>query len=594
MLGKTALFVLLATISLVMIPQSEATTSAYTNLGDFTLPPVTTNVFLGINGTVHMLWIVHSAELTGIKRGIWYARYAPNGTTTIPPVLLRNSTTVQSAEMAEDKSGNLHIVWAEGPAFINSTTNLFSTNADAQLYYSEVNSTSNQLISPTPLTGYGKVAMWPSIALDNASTPHLVWMEENIGARNRTLSEYYGTIEDNHLVHTTLLIQYGNQSFLDVPRPRMIYDQAYSTFHIAWTYSQQDQKSQVESQVSYARVNVDGSATHRIEVTKVKEPVNDASVAQGGNGSAYVVWQAPSLDSSRLVYVSKISSEGRVVFLHGFTEPSTSSPYLVTCADSQENLYLVWYQPPPLPKRTEQVRSGTRVSYVRVDDHGSVTDSGNELVSGTVLAIGVSTGGVYAVSSLGIIKVKTPFLPLVQLVTAIAAFSAAGISLTEEGKYRLIRSLLSFSHNLHLEPLTTNDDTILQLLSEQPGSTLRDVKRSLRTGSAHISLSRLTQLESAGYLSSIRVGLTRRFFTSTSLDQMGAPRRIASLILNEIKKTPGTWEGKLAQDLGLSQQIVHYHVRRMRSEGLLDVESNGRRKLYRLANSAWSRNSQPI
>jgi predicted transcriptional regulator len=73
---------------------------------------------------------------------------------------------------------------------------------------------------------------------------------------------------------------------------------------------------------------------------------------------------------------------------------------------------------------------------------------------------------------------------------------------------------------------------------------------------------------------------------------MVAPKKIACLILNEIKRTPGTWEGKLAQDLGLSQQIVHYHVRRMRSEGLLDVELEGRRKLYRLANSARSRNQE--
>jgi predicted transcriptional regulator len=61
--------------------------------------------------------------------------------------------------------------------------------------------------------------------------------------------------------------------------------------------------------------------------------------------------------------------------------------------------------------------------------------------------------------------------------------------------------------------------------------------------------------------------------------------RIASMILNEIKRDPGTWEGRIARNLNLSQQIVHYHVKRMRSEGLLDVEFQDGRKLYRLANS---------
>ena len=553
-------------------------------------------MFVDGSGVVHMLWAVHSALLTGIQAGIWYARYAPNGTTEIPPILLRNSTNIQSVDIAEDNVGNLHLVWAEGPAFTNSTVNLFSTDSDAQLYYAEMNSTNNQLTNPTPLTGYGRIAMWPSIAVDNESIPHVIWMEVSIKTENRTLSEYYGVIENNHLVHPTLVTQYDNQSFLAVPRPQMIYDEAYSSLHIAWSYSQIT-NSQVNSQVSYARVNLDDNAStavHRIAVADLKQPVQDASVAQGGNGSAYVVWQAPASDSSRLVYVSRISKEGNVVFLHGFTEPSTAAPYLVSSSDSQENLYLVWYQPPPLPRSVVPVRSVTSVSYVRIDDAGSVTDSGNKQVSGTVLAIGVSmTGDVYAVSSLGVIKVKPPILtPLVQLMLGIAAFSAAGIAVTEEGKYRLIRSLTSISHNFYRPGLRTlNDDAILQLLTEKPGSNLREIKRTTRIN-ARVSLSRLTQLERAGYISSIRVGLSRRFFESNPTDQMVAPKKIACLILNEIKRTPGTWEGKLAQDLGLSQQIVHYHVRRMRSEGLLDVELEGRRKLYRLANSARSRNHE--
>jgi len=57
-----------------------------------------------------MLWTVHSA-LSGIQPGIWYAEYRPNGTAEISPTLLRNSTDIQSADMVEDKSGNLALVW---------------------------------------------------------------------------------------------------------------------------------------------------------------------------------------------------------------------------------------------------------------------------------------------------------------------------------------------------------------------------------------------------------------------------------------------------------------------------------------------------
>jgi DNA-binding transcriptional ArsR family regulator len=585
MFRKTVLFVLVATISLAMVPPSNAASTPYS--GDLTIQPVTTKALGGDNGTVYMLWTIHSL-LSGIQPGIWYAKYEPNGTAVIPPSILRNSTTIQSADMAEDKSGNLHLVWSEGPAFTNSTSSLLTTLSDARLYYAEVNATNNELTSPTPLTGYGKIVMWPAIALDNESVPHVVWMEESINTENRTLSEYYGAIENGHLADPLLLARYVNQSFLDVPRPQIIYDQAYSSFHVAWTYSQQNQDSIVNSEVRYASVNFDGNATHRIAVAELREPIQDASIAQGGNGSAYVVWQGQASDSSRSVYVSRISNEGRIVFLHSFTEPSTSSPYLVASSDSQENLFLVWYQPPPLPQRVVSARSVTSVSYVRIDNAGLVTDSGNELISGTVLAIRVSTtGDVYALSSLGIIRVKTPVLtPLIQLVLGIVAFSAMGIALTDEGKYRLARSLTSITQKAHsTEPLPQSSNAILHLLTLKPGCDLSEIKRSARNSTATVSLSGLTRLERAGYVSSVRVGLSRRFFDSNPADQIATPKRIASMILNEVKRTPGTWEGKLAQDLGLSQQIVHYHVKRMRSEGLLDVESQGRRKLYRLAHS---------
>ena len=549
------------------------------------MQPVTTKALLGDNGTVYMLWTVHSA-LTGIQPGIWYAKYQPNGTAEIPPTLLRNSTDIQSADMVEDKSGDLHVVWAEGPAFINSTANLLTTDSDAQLYYAKVNSTNNQLTSATPLTGYGRIVVWPSIAVDNESIPHVVWMEVGINTQNRSLSEFYGTIKNGHIADLILLTQYGNQSLVNVPQPQMIYDEDYSRFHIAWTYSQKDQNAHANSQVTYASVDKAGNETRRIVVADLKEPIEDTSIAQGGNGSAYVIWQVPASDSSSFVYVSRISNEGRVVFQHSFTEPSTSSSYLVAASDSQENLYLVWYPPPQLQKRVVTARSVTRVSYMKIDETGSVTDSGNGLISGTVLAIGVSNNGdVYAVSSLGIIKVKTTILTsLVQLLLGITAISAMGLAFTDEGKYRIMRSLTSLSHNVTPEANQISN-VVLQLLKQKPGSSLREIKHTARTSTTPVSMSELTRLERTGYASSVRVGFSRRFFDSALTDQIAVPNKIASLILNEIKRNPSTWEGKIARDLGLSQQIVHYHVKRMRSEGLLNVELQGRRKLYRLANS---------
>ncbi len=140
---------------------------------------------------------------------------------------------------------------------------------------------------------------------------------------------------------------------------------------------------------------------------------------------------------------------------------------------------------------------------MKIDETGSVTDSGNGLVSGTVLAIGVSnTGDVYAVSSLGIIKVKTTILtPLIQLLLGITAISAMGLAFTDEGKYRIMRSLTSLSHNVTPEA-NQNSNVILQLLKQKPGSSLREIKHTARTSSTPVSMSELTRLERTGYASS--------------------------------------------------------------------------------------------
>jgi DNA-binding MarR family transcriptional regulator len=49
-----------------------------------------------------------------------------------------------------------------------------------------------------------------------------------------------------------------------------------------------------------------------------------------------------------------------------------------------------------------------------------------------------------------------------------------------------------------------------------------------------------------------------------------------------IREHPGVWEAQLAKDLAISQQIVHYHLKRLLAQGLITgtLEPDGKRKLY--------------
>lgn len=62
---------------------------------------------------------------------------------------------------------------------------------------------------------------------------------------------------------------------------------------------------------------------------------------------------------------------------------------------------------------------------------------------------------------------------------------------------------------------------------------------------------------------------------------------VATRILLWIMDHPGTWEAQLSKEIGLSQQIVHYHLKKLRDSGLVSttVDRDGGRKLYRFTNT---------
>jgi len=589
------LLLALATISiLTTIPKSNADPASGPQLGLVSFSTVATKVVLDSGGSVHIIWTVRPSNVTTTTPGIWYARYAPNGTNSIPPMIIRNATDIQSADVVVGSDGEAHIVWAEGPAFQNSTLDLFNTNSDAQIYYAAINSTDDNITNFGSLTGFGKIGMWPSISVDKQSIPHIVWTEETINSKNRTLSEYCATITNHHLDHPILVAEYYNQSFVTAPRPQVAFDTATASLNIAWVYSQRAQLSGIVSHVNFARINATSGQVNRIGIAEQPELLLDAEVANGQNGTAFVVWQSPETDSLATVYVSKISNDGRVLFLKSFKRSYSSTSYLTASSDDEEDLYLVWYYPPILPKSTVPLRAVSNVSYMKIDEAGSVTDSGNQLIHGTVLAIGISGNeGLYAVSSSGLVQVKRPaMVPFAQLVIGLGALFGVGVAITEEGRYRI---LLSLRTPAKIHQLLQHDDNVLiAMLSERPGVRLSQIRDTPGNEMGSVNLRKLVRLERGGYVSSIRVGLGRRFFGSAPLEAASDYQTsFATRILNSIKDAPGIWEGKLAQDLGLSQQIVHYHLKRLRSAGLLSVQVYQRRKLYRLANSNQARDGNP-
>lgn len=589
----------LAIIFPILISPTIALPSKQDGLASLLTKNIETKVLTDSKGAIHILWTVPASNSSGSTPGLWYSKYAPNASDSVPPTLVRNSSLVQSADMALDKFDHPHLAWAEGPAFANSSQNEQGL-LQSQLYYGEINSTYMQL-NTTTLTNEERLVMWPSLAIDDNLTVHFVWTQVD-WQKGRTAGAYYASMEFKKPISLSILIAPFNRTFVSIPRARIAFNQAAGDLHVAWIESDGTAGGQVVSSVGYAKFDLKWRNITRLVVAKFNEPLEDATVTAGTGGNAYIVWQRQDVSkSSSLVYVAQISKNGQIAFLRQLTPPTPRSSMfgVVVSADSQDNLYLVWYQSGTPPQRgSSGSQTLTNIAYLKLDSGGSLAQSGSEFVRGPLIAVTISkSGDMYALSQQGIVRVAEPASALtVSFIGAalITVSALGGAATTEEFRYRLIRSIVPISLNVRREKyLVTADSSLLRALCRKPGLTVRDLKNML-PGEKPTML-KLAMLEAKGQVSSVRTGLGRRFYGSGKLTSPSSStsmiyESIPLKILHEIERNPGTWEARLAQTLSLSQQIVHYHLKKLQNAKMIAAESIGRRKHYRLSSSEHSNN----
>ncbi len=210
-------------------------------------------------------------------------------------------------------------------------------------------------------------------------------------------------------------------------------------------------------------------------------------------------------------------------------------------------------------------------------------DTQSQIVRGPMIAVTVSgEGSLYAVSTSGFVKIAAPqhqsgavWLAAFALLGCVALFGAFS---TEQGRYKLI-SAYSTTPRISNETSSALHSDVVRLLSRRPGLKLTDIRT--HTGKSRLALSSLIQMEKNGAICSFRDGLARRFYARDTTER--SINSLSSRILSWIQQHPGIWEAQLAKDLVLSQQIAHYHLKRLQALGLVTgtFEPEGKRKLYR-------------
>jgi predicted transcriptional regulator len=159
--------------------------------------------------------------------------------------------------------------------------------------------------------------------------------------------------------------------------------------------------------------------------------------------------------------------------------------------------------------------------------------------------------------------------------TLLGCIGLIGAFTTEEARYRL----LSISPVFRSKQTAGLQDEVVRMLQRKPGMKLSDIKRS----AGNLGFGTLLPLERQGVIFSTRDGLSRRFYAQRTNENSN--EFLSGRILSWILEHPMTWEAQVAKELGLSQQLVHYHLKRLHAQGLLTatLEANGNRKLYRFS-----------
>ena len=315
-------FVLLALTSVAADPQNAIETAGSSS-------NLQTKVLVDSMGDVHVLWLIPPLNGSTSGPGLWYGKYAPNGTKNVPPTRISNSTSVKYVDMTTDNQGDAIIVWAEANNTETSTLSMLRFNSTISLK-SQILSTKDSLI------------LWPSVAVDNNDTIHLTWTQYSPSTKHALVE--YGTVSKDQFSRSEAIASYDGVNAFP-PKARIVFDNSSEHVQIAWGETQS--LARPVSTVDYAKLVTNGTVLTRLQVAKFNATLRDVSITSArGHDGAFVLWQTDSSNAS--VFVSQISAAGQLTYLEQLNYPMGQSKYLTVSTDSQNNLYVIWYQPSDL------------------------------------------------------------------------------------------------------------------------------------------------------------------------------------------------------------------------------------------------------
>jgi predicted transcriptional regulator len=93
-------------------------------------------------------------------------------------------------------------------------------------------------------------------------------------------------------------------------------------------------------------------------------------------------------------------------------------------------------------------------------------------------------------------------------------------------------------------------------------------------------------LEKTGYINSKKAGKCRYFYpSSVNISKKNGLSNLQNSILEKIAEKPVTTQKDIADETGVSQQVISYNVKKMMKDGVLKTKRNGRESYLYIAES---------
>jgi predicted transcriptional regulator len=293
-------------------------------------------------------------------------------------------------------------------------------------------------------------------------------------------------------------------------------------------------------------------------------------------------------DPAELVPRLRIYPESRSVTLTGGDE--ISFPVSVLCTGSGiGNVSLritggegldITYGITELPRN---LRTGENYTFIVVLRAGS---SGRAVTTGTLVIQAVGDGVSAPAQTVSVVVQPvprtTPVVSMEGLGIALAIFLALGgiaVGWNEVVLVALLNLLLPMYVKLRREEVLDQytRGKIHGYIIANPGEHYNSIKAQLRLKNGTLAY-HLRVLEREGYVKTTRDGMFKRFYPMEAL----VPRRksefsaIQEIVLETIRSSPGITQNELARRMGVSSQVVNYHIRNLVSAGVITLEREGR------------------